>query len=822
MHLILDQKYYENHGIKVAMFVANNVVNDSRVLKTAQTLKKLGYQITVFGLSQNGDSEIIRRYNFPIKTSINPTAILKQDKRWYKLATWDKWDTFSEMAAACLHEALIEGDFDILHTHDMVGMTVGGKLQERHQDRPYKWIHDIHEYVEGLTEIDDDVRQFYMAQELKYITHPDALTTVSPVLADILQSNFTLETAPIVILNAPRASDFDPHAFDIRSKIGLDEKKPLFCYVGNAKEVRGIHHIIDALDTFNDAHLVIVTNSQNDYRKSLEDQVDRLNLTQRVHFLPYVPFHDVTSLLRSATIGIHPINSYPNSEVALPNKLFEYLHAGIPIISSDVAAMKSFIEQYDCGSTFKNGNPESLASALQAVFKRLQDSPDWTSHFKDIAADYCWETQEQKLSEIYDKLTQDCRRTASKTDSNSRILHLPTTNAGQPYNLSSALRERGHSSNALSLSTNPLGYKSDLTLETATTTNELLNSFSSIMNRFDILHYHALPLIFKKKMSGLTGIDLFLARLNGKQIFYHFRGSEIRMKSVFEASSKYHYTKEAPDIFHDFPEEHQKRYVDLALALSDQVLAVDPEIQSYVPQSVILPRVINTSDYKPKDHANDKIKIIHAPSRRHVKGTKAIETAIKTLKSEGYDIDFTLIQNMKNDDALAHYQKADIIIDQLRIGWYGVLSVEAMALGKPVISFIRADIKHHLPVPAPIANANPDNLLSVLRSLIENEEERIALSKRGRSYVEAMHDINIVAQNAEYIYNMPRRKLKATDLLCIIEEISKPISKKHNTLYSIKQNLTGLMAKLIGSYYAIGTKKTLIKVLKTLVKSLLK
>ena len=77
--------------------------------------------------------------------------------------------------------------------------------------------------------------------------------------------------------------------------------------------------------------------------------------------------------------------------------------------------------------------------------------------------------------------------------------------------------------------------------------------------------------------------------------------------------------------------------------------------------------------------------MLHAPSRRIVKGTKYILDAVEELKSEGLKFDFKMVEGMKNSDAKELYRTADIVVDQLRIGWYGVLAVEAMALGKPVI-----------------------------------------------------------------------------------------------------------------------------------------
>ena len=116
------------------------------------------------------------------------------------------------------------------------------------------------------------------------------------------------------------------------------------------------------------------------------------------------------------------------------------------------------------------------------------------------------------------------------------------------------------------------------------------------------------------------------------------------------------------------------------------------------------------------------------------------------LQSEGVEFDFEIIEGLSHKDALKTYERADLLIDQLLIGWYGGLAVELMAMGKPVICYIREEDLVFLPdgmrQDLPIINANPENIYEVLKQKIQGEsiESLADIGRRSRIYVEKWHD----------------------------------------------------------------------------------
>ena len=124
---------------------------------------------------------------------------------------------------------------------------------------------------------------------------------------------------------------------------------------------------------------------------------------------------------------------------------------------------------------------------------------------------------------------------------------------------------------------------------------------------------------------------------------------------------------------------------------------------------------------------------------------------IEKLQKE-VPLDYRRVQQLSHQQAVQLYKQADIIIDQILCGAYGNLSVEAMALGKPVICYIRPDLVDHYPKNLPIVSANPDTLFDVLKDLIRDQERRSHLGRLGRSYVEEYHDASKVIHQLINIY----------------------------------------------------------------------
>ncbi len=269
---------------------------------------------------------------------------------------------------------------------------------------------------------------------------------------------------------------------------------------------------------------------------------------------------------------------------------------------------------------------------------------------------------------------------------------------------------------------------------------ELFNKVKSIQNMissFDVIHFHYRSVISVPMFFIPYGLDLPLWKAQGKRIVMHFHGSDIRGKGV-------------QPLYQKFP---------------DQILVSTPDLLEWAPDSATwVPRPIDASEFTPhypQPNNSDPIKIVHAPSSREKKGTKHVQRAASNLKNQGYDINLQLVENTPRSEAIEIYKKADIIIDQIDTdhGMYGMFSIEAMALGKPVIASLGESAKKHIPDNLPIVSATSKNLTKTISNIIE-ENCIYDLGRLGRIYVEETHDVQKVVEkyNRSYITsNIPPR-----------------------------------------------------------------
>lgn len=132
---------------------------------------------------------------------------------------------------------------------------------------------------------------------------------------------------------------------------------------------------------------------------------------------------------------------------------------------------------------------------------------------------------------------------------------------------------------------------------------------------------------------------------------------------------------------------------------------------------------------------NSKLKILHAPSNQVYKGSKYIFKTVEELKLN-YDFEFKVVNNLSIDMLYKEMADSDLIIDQMLLGSYGFVSIEAMAMYRPVICYIREEIWSDLKEHAPIFNANPDTLYKVLEKILLNPTILMEASIKSRKYVE--------------------------------------------------------------------------------------
>jgi glycosyltransferase involved in cell wall biosynthesis len=298
---------------------------------------------------------------------------------------------------------------DIIHANDFGTIGVGARaaLRARAAGRRVRLVYDAHEYVPGIKrESHPWWLPAQVAHEREYIHDADAVVTVSDVLADMLQETHSLPERPTVVLNAPQVgeSSLADGAPRLRDLCGIGEETPLLVYSGGMAPQRGVQIMVEALPRLLDAHVAFVTATpESRFVVELMGRAEDLGVRDRVHLLPYVDPEHVVEYVASADIGVHPTHHHLNHEISLATKFFEYSHARLPIVVSDVKTMSEMVRRSGQGEVFRAEDLEDYLRAINAV---LADPEKYRAAYDKpgLLEDWTWQKQAEVLDGVYERL----------------------------------------------------------------------------------------------------------------------------------------------------------------------------------------------------------------------------------------------------------------------------------------------------------------------------------------------------------------------------------------------------------------------------------
>ena len=291
---------------------------------------------------------------------------------------------------------------DLIHANDADTLSIAIAVKDHWKLRGHNVsvVYDSHEFTSGVYRPNPTWLPAMESLEERYIRQVDAVATVSDAISTLLQDKFKLPTLPTVILNAPsKEVDAVQLPFpSLRASLKLDSSIPLFVYVGVSAQMRGVHTVIEALKFYPDANLAVVTKLNNYVRSCVEMATD-LGVEDRLHILQYVPAHLVSTYISDATAGISPCLHHPNHELSCFTKFYEYLHAGLPIVTSDVQVMKETTLEYGVGTVFVAEDARDCAAQMEKLASGITNFKGAIS--QSLLDDWSWETQAEKLDALY-------------------------------------------------------------------------------------------------------------------------------------------------------------------------------------------------------------------------------------------------------------------------------------------------------------------------------------------------------------------------------------------------------------------------------------
>jgi glycosyltransferase involved in cell wall biosynthesis len=203
-----------------------------------------------------------------------------------------------------------------------------------------------------------------------------------------------------VIRNVPLPK---PVNTSIKTPDFLPDKK-FVLYQGALNKGRGLELVIDAFEYIEGFVLLIA--GDGDISMQLKDRIISKKLEQKVVMCGKIPFDDLYALTTKAALGISiEENLGLNYCYALPNKLFDYIQAHIPVLVSDLPEMKKIVEDYDIGEVLISRDPEKVAAQIQAMIVSPKRGI-WIKNLKKASEELNWEKEKTKLLDLFDKITR--------------------------------------------------------------------------------------------------------------------------------------------------------------------------------------------------------------------------------------------------------------------------------------------------------------------------------------------------------------------------------------------------------------------------------
>ena len=270
-------------------------------------------------------------------------------------------------------------------------------------------------------------------------------------------------------------------------------------------------------------------------------------------------------------------------------------------------------------------------------------------------------------------------------------------------------------------------------------------------------------LLPSKKERLYSFIELYCYNLLGIKLLVWVYGGDVRTKKISESVGYPNCCTDCINVgeacicnvnLGDKNYQRVKKFATAVFSMGDMIAYTPGSINDLFYWPIDLTDKIYSSNNINSSNSKNKriIKIVHASNHGIFKGTRYLKEAVDQLKNSGYSIELQLISGIPNKELLKIFKQSDIIFDQCLIGFHGYTAIEAMALHKPVLSYIRREDSIICPKECPIVRTTISTLKNDLEYLIKNQEFLISLGESGRKYVEKFYSLSAFENRLRKVY----------------------------------------------------------------------
>lgn len=365
----------KNHRVYVS--VINDLVTDQRVHRACMVMVEMGYQVTLIGRIQRKSLSLADR---PYET-IRMHLRFETGALFYACFNLRLFFLLMRKPAGYYYA----NDLDTLMPNFLVS-----KLKRK------PLIYDAHEYFTGVPELArrSFARRSWKTIERWILPRLKRMITVNDSIAGLYQDEYGIFTT--VVRNMPVKTSADEFTLS-RTNLGLPEDWKILIMQGSGINIqRGAEEAVEAMHFIEGAMLLFV--GDGDVIPLLKDTVMQLNLGHKVMFVPKVPMERLKMYTRVADGGLTlDKDTNINYRFSLPNKLFDYIQAGIPVLGTNLPEISRIIQKYGLGIVVDSHQPEILAKAMKSLLFDESLRQTWKINLEKAAGELCWENEQAAL-----------------------------------------------------------------------------------------------------------------------------------------------------------------------------------------------------------------------------------------------------------------------------------------------------------------------------------------------------------------------------------------------------------------------------------------
>ena len=369
---------------KIIISVSNDISTDQRVKKVCGTLNAMNYDILLIGRKRPTSLKLNRPYRTKrMKLIFNKGALF-----------------YAEFNIR-LFILLVFSKVDIYHANDLDTL-LANYLAAIIRKKPI--VYDSHEYFTGVPEIQNKkiVKKVWLTIEQFIFPKLKHIITVNKSIAQLYKEEYNNDLR--ILRNVP--NKLVTLKLKSKSELNIVEDKDIIITQGAGINInRGIEELVEAMQYLNNVCLIII--GDGDVIPQLKKRVLELKLENSVIFKGRMPYNEMMQYTQHANLGITiDKDTNTNYKYSLPNKLFDFIHAGIPILASKIIEVEKIIKKYQIGLFINNHEPTHIANQIKYALDNKELISEWKSNTTLASKELNWEIEENTLKDLYKKIEE--------------------------------------------------------------------------------------------------------------------------------------------------------------------------------------------------------------------------------------------------------------------------------------------------------------------------------------------------------------------------------------------------------------------------------